>query len=107
MAKTKQTKAESKTAAHPQLKRTIVVGVGGGGCNTVNRLIKNGMTGCEFIVVNTDLTHLNFIHQNARKILIGESTCNGQGAEGDVEKGAQAAAGEAERLESELKDARL
>jgi len=107
MAKNKKTKTDGGAITHPQLKRTIIVGVGGGGNNTVNRLIRNGVSGCEFIAINTDLTHLNFIHQNARKILIGESTCNGQGAEGDIEKAAQAATGEADRLENELQNARL
>lgn len=107
MAKTKKTKSGSEAIMRPQLKRTLIVGVGGGGSNTVNRLIRNGVSGCEFIVINTDLAHLNLIHQNARKILIGESLCNGQGAEGDVEKSAQAAREEADQLENELRDARL
>ena len=34
--------------------RIKVVGIGGGGCNAVNRMIDEGLTGIEFIAVNTD-----------------------------------------------------
>ena len=34
--------------------RIKVIGVGGGGCNAVNTMIKSGLTGVEFIVANTD-----------------------------------------------------
>ena len=36
-----------------------VVGVGGGGCNAINTMIKSGLTGVEYIVANTDLQALN------------------------------------------------
>ena len=34
--------------------KILVIGVGGGGCNAVNRMIDAGMTGVDFIAVNTD-----------------------------------------------------
>ena len=36
-----------------------VIGVGGGGCNAVNTMIKSGLTGVEYVVANTDLQALN------------------------------------------------
>ncbi|MTM43614.1 cell division protein FtsZ, partial [Turicibacter sanguinis] len=39
--------------------RIIVVGVGGGGSNAVNRMIENDVQGVEFVVVNTDAQALN------------------------------------------------
>ena len=42
-----------------QLARIKVVGIGGGGCNAVNRMIKSGVQGVDFIVANTDLQVLN------------------------------------------------
>ena len=37
--------------------RIKVIGVGGGGCNAVNTMIRSGLTGVEFIVANTDCLH--------------------------------------------------
>ena len=39
---------------HDQIAKIKVIGVGGGGCNAVNRMIDSGVTGVEFIVANTD-----------------------------------------------------
>ena len=38
-----------------------VIGIGGGGCNAVNRMIESNVEGVEFIVANTDLQVLNRI----------------------------------------------
>ena len=38
-----------------QIAKIKVIGVGGGGCNAVNRMIESGVGGVEFIVANTDL----------------------------------------------------
>ena len=38
-----------------QIAKIKVIGVGGGGCNAVNRMIESGLKGVEFIVANTDL----------------------------------------------------
>ena len=37
-----------------QIAKIKVIGVGGGGCNAVNRMIESGVKGVEFIVANTD-----------------------------------------------------
>ena len=47
-----------------------VVGCGGGGCNTINRLAEEGLSGADMIACNTDAQHLLTIHAQ-RKILLG------------------------------------
>ena len=42
-----------------QLAKIKVIGIGGGGCNAVNRMIDSGLKGVDFIVANTDLQVLN------------------------------------------------
>src|SRR5216110_2122411 len=48
-----------------------VIGVGGGGSNAVNRMVEVGLSGVEFIVVNTDVQALDFNRASA-KIQIGQ-----------------------------------
>ncbi|MEM1514673.1 MAG: cell division protein FtsZ [Thermoproteota archaeon] len=62
--------------------RILVIGVGGAGNNTVNRIMEMGITGAECIAINTDLQHLNAIHAH-QKILIGEKLTRGLGSGGD------------------------
>ncbi|MBR6162573.1 cell division protein FtsZ [bacterium] len=67
-----------------------VIGVGGGGGNAVNRMIKAGLTGVEFWAMNTDLQVLNrSLSEN--KINLGSKLTNGLGAGGNPEKGEKAA----------------
>ncbi len=70
--------------------RIKVVGVGGGGCNAVNRMIEVGIQGVEFIAVNTDAQAL-MLSQAPRRVQIGEKLTRGLGAGGDPEIGRQAA----------------
>ena len=58
-----------------------VVGVGGGGGNAVNRMIKSGLTGVEFWLMNTDLQILN-TSLCKNKIQLGAKLTNGLGAGG-------------------------
>ena len=59
--------------------RIRVVGVGGGGCNAVNRMIDGGVQGIEFIAVNTD--HQALLNSKASEaIQIGEKVTRGLGA---------------------------
>jgi cell division protein FtsZ len=67
-----------------------VVGVGGGGTNAVNRMIESGVTGVDFIAMNTDLQVLNTSGADER-LQIGESLTKGLGAGGDPEVGRNAA----------------
>ena len=62
-----------------------VVGVGGGGNNVVNRMVKTGTKGVDFIAVNTDKQALA-VSSATYKIQIGEKLTNGQGAGSDPEE---------------------
>ncbi len=67
-----------------------VIGVGGGGCNVVKRMVDAGTKDVEFIAVNTDLQALN--KSNATlKIQIGKKLTGGKGAGADPEKGKKSA----------------
>lgn len=67
-----------------------VIGVGGGGCNAVNRMVEAGLQGVEFIAVNTDRQALNRCLAEA-KIQIGEKLTRGLGAGANPEVGQRAA----------------
>ena len=75
---------------NPELLITVI-GIGGCGCNTVNMLQENNLSGqVNLIAVNTDLAALNSINVE-NKILIGENLTNGYGAGSDPSIGYQAA----------------
>ena len=80
-----------KNESGPENVVTIkVIGVGGAGNNVVNRMVKAGTMGVDFIAVNTDKQALSV--SNARtKIQIGEKTTKGQGAGSDPDVGRRAA----------------
>jgi len=86
--------------------RIVVVGCGGGGNNTVNRLYNIGVSGAETIAINTDKIHLDII-QADKKILIGKSITRGLGAGGFPEIGRRAAELARGTLEDVLKNANL
>ena len=67
-----------------------VIGVGGGGGNAVNRMIKSGLTGVEFWLMNTDLQVLN-CSPCKNKIQLGAKLTNGLGAGGEPQVGEKAA----------------
>ncbi len=67
-----------------------VIGVGGGGGNAVNRMIKNGLTGVEFWLMNTDLQILN-TSTCKNRIQLGAKLTNGLGAGGEPQIGEKAA----------------
>ena len=67
-----------------------VIGVGGGGGNAVNRMIKSGLTGVEFWLMNTDLQVLQF-STCKNKIQLGAKLTNGLGAGGEPQVGEKAA----------------
>ena len=74
-----------------------VVGVGGGGCNAVNRMIIENIAGVDFIAVNTDQQAL-MGSQAQQRIAIGERTTRGLGSGGDPEVGSDAAEESVEEL---------
>lgn len=67
-----------------------VIGVGGGGCNAVNRMIEEGLKGVNFMSVNTDKQALNTSKADT-KIQIGEKLTKGLGAGANPEIGQKAA----------------
>ncbi len=67
-----------------------VVGVGGGGSNAVNRMIEEGITGVEFIVVNTDAQAL-LLSNAPKRVRIGDKLTRGLGVGGNPELGRKAA----------------
>ncbi len=77
--------------------RIKVVGVGGGGCNAVNRMILEGMSGVEFIAVNTDAQAL-LLSKAETRVRIGDKTTRGLGSGGNPEIGQKAAEESAEDL---------
>jgi cell division protein FtsZ len=87
----------------PQIK---IVGCGGAGNNTINRLYNIGVDGAETIAVNTDKQHLDVIKAD-KKILVGKSLTRGLGAGGFPEIGKRAAELARSTLQEVLKDADL
>jgi len=77
--------------------RIKVVGVGGGGCNAVDRMIDEGLQGVEFVAVNTDAQALMLSKAN-RRVRVGEKITRGLGSGGDPETGRKAAEESAEEL---------
>jgi cell division protein FtsZ len=86
--------------------RILVVGAGGGGNNTLNRLGNIGIQGAELIAVNTDKQQLERTKAD-KKILIGYENTKGLGAGGYPEIGRQAALDAKTVLKDELSDADL
>ena len=82
--------------------RIKVVGIGGGGGNALSSMIiEGGISGVEFIAVNTDAQAL-LNNKSTSKIQIGENLTKGLGSGGDPEIGRQAAEESRERLKEDL-----
>ncbi|MFQ5398190.1 MAG: cell division protein FtsZ [Anaerolineae bacterium] len=67
-----------------------VVGVGGGGCNAVNRMIAENVSGVDFIAINTDNQAL-LLSDAPTRVRIGDKLTRGLGAGGNPEQGEKAA----------------
>ena len=87
-----------------QLAKIKVVGIGGGGCNAVNRMIDSGLKGVDFIVANTDLQVLND-SLAPTKLQLGSDLTDGLGAGANPEIGKEAALESKEEIEESLKGA--
>ena len=86
--------------------RIVIVGCGGAGNNTVNRIHHMGVSGAETIAINTDKQHLDMI-QADKRILIGKSLTKGLGAGGYPDVGKRAAEMARPTLEAVLESADL
>ncbi len=80
-----------------------VVGVGGGGCNAVNRMISDKIRGVEFVAINTDNQQLS--NSEAETIVrIADAESDGLGVGGDPERGARAAENGREEIRNLFSD---
>lgn len=83
------------------LARIKVVGVGGAGGSAINRMIEAGLTGVDFVVVNTDVQVLNY-SKAMGKVQIGAKLTRGLGSGGDPEIGRRAIEEDREKVAAEL-----
>ncbi|MDD1716723.1 MAG: cell division protein FtsZ [Methanoregulaceae archaeon] len=86
--------------------RIVIIGCGGAGNNTVNRMHHMGVAGAETIAINTDKQHLDMI-QADKRVLIGKSLTRGLGAGGYPDIGKRAAEMARPTLEALLENADL
>lgn len=85
-------------------RRIVIVGVGGGGGNAVNRMVEDGIEGVEYVTANTDnQALLSTLAEN--KIQLGEKLTGGTGAGARPEIGRKAAEESYDKLKEELKGA--
>jgi cell division protein FtsZ len=84
--------------------RIKVIGVGGGGCNAVARMVREGLGGVEFFAVNTDLQALSACDA-PNKLQLGAKMTHGLGAGSDPEIGRQAALENTDRIVEMLQGA--
>ncbi len=92
------------TPPHNYLAVIKVAGIGGGGVNAVNRMIEVGLSGVEFIAVNTDAQALLMSDADV-KLDIGRELTRGLGAGANPEVGRKAAEDHREEIEEVLKGA--
>ncbi len=95
---------EIKTNESDAAAKILVVGVGGGGCNAVNRMIDEQIAGVEFIAINTDKQALQ-LSKAPTLMQIGEKITKGLGAGAKPEVGEKAAEESAEEISAALKGA--
>lgn len=81
-----------------------IIGCGGGGCNTINRIVEAGIPGVSLYAANTDAQHLLAIHA-PRKLLLGRRITRGLGAGALPQVGEQAAMESEEELKAALNGA--
>jgi cell division protein FtsZ len=89
--------------------RIKVVGVGGGGCNTVRRMMQQQVRGVQYVMCNTDIKSLEQAgkREGLRLVQLGPKSTRGWGAGGRPMLGEQAAEESASELRDALKNAEL
>ena len=100
------TDEELRQALETSMARIKVVGAGGGGNNTMNRMFEIGIHGAELIAINTDAQHL-LITSAEKKVLIGKDLTRGLGAGSNPDVGEGAAKESIQDLVVLLQDADL
>ena len=83
-----------------------VIGVGGGGCNAVNRMIVSGLKGVEFIAMNTDAQAL-LASKATHKVQLGAKLTKGRGAGADPDIGQRAAEESRDEIARALKGCQM
>lgn len=86
--------------------RIVVIGVGGGGCNAVNRMIEADLQNVEFMAVNTDKQDLDACFAEV-KLQIGEKLTKGLGAGGNPEVGQRSAEENEEEIRKHIEGAEM
>src|SRR3989441_3961933 len=81
-----------------------IVGIGGGGCNTIDRLVESGIVGAELFAANTDAQHLLII-RSPHKLLLGRRVTRGLGAGAPPQGGEESAREAADELRSVVQGA--
>src|SRR6266581_3693258 len=76
-----------------------IVGIGGGGCNTIDRLVESGIVGAELFAANTDAQHLLTI-RSPHKLLLGRRVTRGLGAGALPQVGEESAREAADEIRS-------
>ena len=87
--------------------RIKVVGIGGGGCNCVRRMLQNRLPGVRFVMVNTDIKSLESTAGDADLVQIGPKLTHGWGAGGDSKVGERAAEESEKEIRDSIKNAEL
>ncbi len=80
----------AKTIVAPTPAKIKAIGIGGGGCNAISRMVREGIRGVDFIAVNTDAQALTLAEAPIR-IQLGEKLTRGLGVGGNPEMGLKAA----------------
>ncbi len=83
-----------------------IIGCGGGGCNTIHRIVEEGVVGAEMFAANSDAQHLLHV-KSPHKILLGRRTTKGLGAGALPQIGEEAAREAEEDLRMALADSDL
>jgi len=80
----------AKTSHVPNLAKIKVIGLGGAGCNSITRMVREQIQGVEFIAMNTDSQHLAVTEAQV-KVQLGQRLTRGLGAGGDPRIGQKSA----------------
>lgn len=89
--------------SYDQVAKIKVFGIGGAGCNAINRMVEEEVRGVEFYVANTDLQVLN-VSPAKNKIILGKTTTKGLGAGANPEVGLKAALESEDEIRAAMKD---